>query len=76
LFKYSSKTFSELLIDAYDNKQLEMVLSKIDGCFTAILYDKSDLILISDRYGMKPLYLWNNQGNFAWVSEVKALLAL
>jgi len=76
LFQYNSKTFSELLIDAYHNKQLEKVLSKIDGCFTAILYDKSELKLISDRYGMKPLYLWNNEGNFAWVSEIKALLAL
>ncbi len=76
LFKYSSKTLSELLIDAYNNKQLENVLSKIDGCFSAILYDKNELILISDRYGMKPLYLWNREGNFAWVSEVKALLAL
>jgi len=76
LFKYNSKTFSELLIDAYTNKKLETVLSKIDGCFTAILYNKSELKLISDRYGMKPLYIWNNEDNFAWVSEVKALLAL
>lgn len=75
LFKYNSKTFSELLIDAYSNKQLETVLSKIDGCFTAILYNKNELKLISDRYGMKPLYLWNDEGNFAWVSEIKALLA-
>ncbi|MHA1987707.1 MAG: asparagine synthase-related protein [Promethearchaeota archaeon] len=76
LFKYGSKTFSELLIDAYKNKQLETVLSKIDGCFTAILYDKNEVKLISDRYGMKPLYIWNNEDSFAWVSEVKALLAL
>ena len=76
MFKYNSKTFSELLIDAYINNQLETVLSKIDGCFAAILYDKSELKLISDRYGMKPLYLWNNGNQFAWVSEVKALLAL
>lgn len=76
LFKYNSKTFSELLIDAYNNKQLEAVLSKINGCFTAILYDKSEIKLISDRLGMKPLYIWNNEENFAWVSEVKALLAL
>ncbi len=76
MFKYSSKTFSELIIDAYINKQLEIVLSKVDGCFTAILYDKNELMLISDRYGMKPLYFWHHKGNFAWVSEVKALLAL
>ena len=76
MFKYNSKTFSELLIDAYINNHLETVLSKIDGCFAAILYDKSELKLISDRYGMKPLYLWNNGNQFAWVSEVKALLAL
>ena len=76
LFNYSSITLSELLIDAYINKQLKIVLSKINGCFTAILYDKNEIILITDRYGMKPLFLWNNEGNFAWVSEVKALLAL
>ena len=76
LFKYNSKTFSELLIDAHIKNQLEMVLSKIDGSFTAILYDKRELKLISDRYGMKPLYLWDDGNHFAWVSEVKALLAL
>jgi len=73
-FNYSSESFSELIIDAYNNKHLEIVLSKVDGCFNAILYDKSKLILISDRYGMKPLYIWNNKENFAWVSEIKALL--
>ena len=76
MFKYNSKFFSELLVDAHINNQLETVLSKINGCFTAILYDKSEIKLISDRLGMKPLYLWNNEENFVWVSEVKALLAL
>lgn len=75
LFKYSSRSFAELLIDAYIDSRLENVLSKIDGCFTAILYNKNELKLISDRYGMKPLYLWNDGYNFAWVSELKALLA-
>jgi len=76
LFKYNSKTFSELLIDAHVDNHLETVLSKINGCFTAIIYDKSELKLISDRYGMKPLYIYNNEEKFAWVSEIKALLAL
>ena len=76
MFKYNSKTFSELLIDAQINNQLELVLSKIDGWFTAILYDKKEIKFISDRYGVKPLYLWDNGTSFAWISEVKALLAL
>ncbi|MHA1748963.1 MAG: hypothetical protein ACTSYF_10040, partial [Promethearchaeota archaeon] len=76
LYKYSSKSFSELLIDAYLDNQLELVLSKIDGCFSAILYNQIELKLISDRYGMKPLYIWNDGINFAWVSELKALLAI
>jgi len=76
LFKYSSRSFAELLIDASIDNRLENVLSKIDGCFTAILYDKNELKLISDRYGMKSLYLWNDGYHFAWVSELKALLAL
>ncbi len=74
LFKYKSKTFSELLIDAYIDNNLETVLSKIDGIYSAILYDKKKLKFISDRYGMKPLYIWNNNDCFAWVSELKALL--
>ena len=74
-FDYDSKSFSELLIDAYSNNNLELVLSKIDGYFNAVLYTKSNLYLISDRYGMKPLYIWNNGNNFAWASELKAFLA-
>lgn len=75
LFNFKSKYFEELLIDAHHNNKLDIVLSKIDGCFSAVLYDKTLIQLISDRFGMKPLYYWENKNNFAWVSEIKALLA-
>ncbi|MBE0472255.1 MAG: hypothetical protein IBX55_22445 [Methyloprofundus sp.] len=42
------------------------------------MYDqKSQQIkLISDRYGMRMLYWYWHQGQFAWASEVKGILAL
>ena len=75
LFNFKSRHFEELLIDAYHNNKLDIVLSKIDGCFSAVLYDKAVIKLISDRFGMKPLYYWGKKNNFTWVSEIKALLA-
>lgn len=34
------------------------------------------LIIANDRFGLKPLYLYKHNGNFAFCGELKALLLL
>ncbi|MEZ9368102.1 asparagine synthase-related protein [Shewanella sp. 10N.286.51.B2] len=66
------------LKSAYKNDKLNDFLNKLDGYFCGVLYDQStsEIKLISDRYGMRMLYwYWNNE-QFAWASEVKGILAL
>lgn len=79
ILSVSDKTerLSQVLIQAYLEQRLETVLAKINGHFTAVLYDadRMQLKLISDRLGIKPLYIWNDSPYFAWASELKALLS-
>ncbi len=74
----SSTKLSEgnLLLAAYRNGSLEKFLQKIDGYFAAVIYDtqRESLLLITDRYGFKPMYLWEDQENFAFASEYKTFL--
>ena len=53
-------------------------LNRIDGLFSGVVFDtqKNELHIITDRYGLRPLY-WMRQGNrIAWASQTKAFLAL
>ena len=53
-------------------------LKNIDGIFTAVILDthKNQLHLITDRYGLRPIYLLNTTKGLHWSSEPKAFLGL
>jgi len=69
-------SFPELLVESYSKGILERVLADIDGYYTAVVYDqhRALVMIISDRYGLKPLYLWSEGRCFGWSSEMKAFL--
>lgn len=71
-------SIGKALIETYQANQLDAFLNKLDGYFCAALYDQNtqQIKLISDRYGMRMLYWYWHQGQFAWASEVKGILAL
>lgn len=73
-----AQSFENLLLQAYQNGCLESILHEVDGYFCAALYDSElkKLLLITDRLGMRPLYLYSKDESFAWACEVKQLLAL
>lgn len=66
-----------LFINAYNKQMLNRVCAQIDGHFSAVIYDQPRQLLyvISDRYGLKPIYIWNDHHHFAWSSEIKGFLA-
>lgn len=71
-------SLSDLLLTAENGQLLDKCLNKLDGYFCAALYNEKarKLKLISDRYGMRLLYWYHENGVFAWGSEVKAILAV
>lgn len=69
---------SSLLINLYLSGKLQTDLSKVNGYFSAVLYDlkSKEILLLSDRHGLKFLYYYFDGENFAWSSEIKAFLKL
>lgn len=74
--KIKAVNASDLLLSAYRDGILARVLARLDGNFTSVLYDEAagQLHFITDRFGLRPLYLWQEGDRFAWSSEQKGFL--
>jgi len=75
-------------VSFYKNSDTEVVLEgfgywgiklfeKLNGMFSFAIYDKLEqkLYIARDRFGVKPLYYYNKNGDFIFASEIKAILA-
>lgn len=53
-------------------------MDKLEGMWSFAWFDKNtnELLLSRDRFGEKPLYLWNKDSGLFFASEIKALAAL
>lgn len=67
---------AELLIAGY-RKHGDDVFARLDGKFAAALWDhaKRQLVLVSDRFGLKPLYIHQGTTAFSFASQLRPLLA-
>lgn len=74
-YKHKTQTDTEVLLNAFIEWK-EKCLSRLNGMFAFVVYDriKNEVFLARDRYGIKPLYIYNKGGLFAFASEQKALL--
>jgi len=72
-FKTSSDT--ETIVHAYEEMG-ERCVEHFRGMFAFALWDsrKGQLFLARDRFGKKPLYLWQNGSDLLFASEIKSLL--
>lgn len=76
ILNHQEKDFIEL-IDNYDSKNMRAILSELNGYFSIMIFEKKkdNLIIISDRYGLKPLYVWINDSKLLTISsELKSIL--
>ena len=55
----------------------EEAISKLNGMFAFLLYNKRSKTLIAarDHFGIKPLYVYQDNNKIAFASEIKAILA-
>jgi asparagine synthase (glutamine-hydrolysing) len=73
-YNFKSTSDTETLLYGYVKWGVE-VLNKLNGIFAFAIYDKlnSKLFIARDQFGVKPLYYYNQDGIFAFSSELKAL---
>jgi asparagine synthase (glutamine-hydrolysing) len=71
-FRTTSDT--EVLLQCILNDDPETVLPRLEGMFAFAVYDTAagSLLLARDRFGMKPLYVYDDGRIFAFASEIKA----
>jgi asparagine synthase (glutamine-hydrolysing) len=74
--RFRGDSQAELLLRGYE-RQGAGFFRDLNGMFAAALWDvqQQRLVLVNDRFGMKPLYYVVLPGQFLFASEIKALLA-
>jgi asparagine synthase (glutamine-hydrolysing) len=72
---YRSLTDSETILHLYEERGLDFV-NHIEGDFAVALWDaeRSQLLLVRDRIGVKPLYYYQKDGRLIFASEIKSIL--
>ncbi len=73
--RFATKSDSEIALHLYDRHGLDF-FEHLRGEFAFALFDEEqdELLLVRDRFGIKPLYWHADAGGLRWGSEVKALL--
>jgi asparagine synthase (glutamine-hydrolysing) len=73
---FRSKTDTEVILRAYQQWGVE-AFAKFNGMFAFVLFDQEaqQLVLVRDRFGIKPLYYgWKGGPELVFSSEIKAIL--
>ena len=76
--QFATESDVEVVMHIYEEEGLKG-FNRLDGMFALAIYapEKSELVLARDRYGIKPLYISNNQSEtFYFGSEPKSILAV
>ena len=75
--RFQTKSDSEMILHLYPRLGLEDMLVHLRGEFAFALYDKHHdrLMLVRDRFGVKPLYWTEAVGKIVFGSELKVLFA-
>ena len=72
---FKSQTDTEVILAAYDAWGVDCQ-NKFNGMWAFALFDieKETVFISRDRFGIKPLYFYQDDNNFIFASEIKALL--
>jgi len=75
--QFRTKSDSELVLHLYPRLGLEDMLPHLRGEFAFALYDRRHdrLVLVRDRFGIKPLYWTHADNSLIFGSELKVLFA-
>lgn len=75
---FSTQSDTEVLLKTIQFWGLEQALDKFEGMWAFAIYDEDSgqLTLSRDRFGEKPLYLFQDENGFFFASEIKYIQAL
>jgi len=76
-YHFTSDSDTEVILSAYDFWGKDM-FQYLNGMWAFAMWDetKEELFISRDRYGMKPLYVFNSYEHFSIASEIKAFRPL
>lgn len=76
-YRFKTKSDTEVLGAAYDYYG-EKCTENFNGMWAFAIYDieKKCIFCSRDRFGVKPLYYYNNTGDFLFSSEIKQILCM
>lgn len=76
VFKGSSDT--EMVLHMYLEFGMQGMIERLNGMFALAIFDRNNhlLHLARDRFGIKPLYILQEEGRLAFASELKSFKAL
>lgn len=74
-YKFETSCDTEVVLKGYAEYK-EKVLEKLEGIFAFCVYNKKtkEVFLARDRFGIKPLYYLEKDGNFVFASMLRAVL--
>lgn len=72
---FRTESDTEVLLNLLIHQGKEGI-NKLNGFFAFAFYDveKAELLVVRDRYGIKPLYYYQDEDKFIFASELKSIL--
>lgn len=73
--RFMTTSDTEVLLKCLIHLGVETTLPMLEGMFAFALYDKHEhsLVLARDRFGIKPLFIYDQEDAFIFASEIRAM---
>jgi asparagine synthase (glutamine-hydrolysing) len=73
---FRTRCHAEVLVHGYEEWGADL-LQRLDGQFAFAIYDRNreEVFVARDRFGVRPLFYAQRNGDFFFASEIKAILA-